>query len=330
MNGSPTATVSKDRKVRVAICICTFKRPKLLRDLLTAISELTFHKCPNPEVIVVVVDNDERASAEQVCKSVVLPWIVRYSVELRRGITYARNRAIAESGSVDFIAFIDDDEVPSPQWLDELLWTHKKFGADVVSGPVVPRYAEEIAPWVKHGRFFEGRVDQTGTTRDTCATNNVLIGTHVFRLVPGFDHAFALSGAEDTHFSLRIRQAGFNIIWSQEAVVSELLSPERGRAAWILRRDYQTGNGWVFCETGVNAAPLVRTVRFCKASGHLVMGCVSAVWGALRLDRVAMVHSLRRASLGAGMLSALAGYRFLAYQGAETAQVSNAPRNLAK
>jgi hypothetical protein len=297
----------------------------MLRDLLAAIGDLTFRKNPIPEITIVIVDNDERGSAEQVCRSVVLPCTIRYAVESMRGITYARNRAIAESGSVDFIAFIDDDEVPSPRWLDELLWTQAKFGADVVSGPVAPRYASDIAPWVKQGGFFEGKIDQTGTVRETCATNNVLIRTHVLRSVPSFDHTFALSGAEDTNFFLRVKQAGFIIVWSQEAVVSELVPPDRANVAWILRRDYQTGNGWVFCEIGLNSAPLIRVLRFCKASMHIAMGCLTAVWGALRLNQVAILCSMRRASLGAGMLSALAGHRFLAYRGSAGTPLPDRP-----
>ena len=309
------------KKVSVAICICTFKRPVLLGDLLTAVGQLTFSKSPTPEIKVVVVDNDTLASAKDVCEAARSPLPITYAVEPQRGITYARNRAIAEAGSVDFIAFIDDDEVPSTPWLDELLWTQQQFRADVVSGRVVPRYAAEIASWVKHGEFFERKIGATGTLRSTCATNNVLIKTAVLTSVSGFDHAFALSGAEDTHFFLRIRQAGFKIVWSEEAAVSELLPAERGTPAWILRRDYQTGNGWVFCETDLNPSPQVRAFRLFKSLGHVGIGIFAALWACLRLNRAALMHSLRRASLGAGMLSALAGHRFLAYQSAGTAQI---------
>src|SRR5271169_3087612 len=98
--------------IRVAICIATLKRQELLRVLLNGIGQLKFRKLPTPQVQIVVVDNDELASAKKVCGSVAVPWPVKYVVEPRRGITHVRNRAIAEAGSVDFIAFIDDDEVP--------------------------------------------------------------------------------------------------------------------------------------------------------------------------------------------------------------------------
>ncbi len=44
-------------------------------------------------------------------------WPVEYVAEPERGIARARNRAVAACADVDFVAFIDDDEVPEPDWL---------------------------------------------------------------------------------------------------------------------------------------------------------------------------------------------------------------------
>jgi GT2 family glycosyltransferase len=238
-------------------------------------------------------------------------------VEQQRGITYARNRALIEAGAVDFIAFIDDDEFPAPEWLDTLLWTQANFAADVVSGPVFPKYSPEIPDWVKRGGFFKPRVFATGTGRKTCACNNVLIGTHVFRRVHGFDDAFALSGAEDTNFFLRVRRAGYKIVWSQQAVVYEVVSAQRGTVSWILRREYQTGNGWVFCERCSDSLGSW-ILRFFKGGGHVVIGTTIAIWRLLTMNKAGVVCSLQRVSLGTGMLAGLIGHRFLAYQNAGT------------
>ena len=307
--------------MRVAICICTFRRQKLLRELLKGIAQLAFHKIRTPQIQLVVVDNDELASAEEVCRTTSVPWPIQYVVEPRRGITHARNRAVSEAGSVDFIAFIDDDEVPSAGWLDELLWTQAESAADVVSGPVFPQYASEVAGWVKNGRFFEPRVSATGTEREVCACNNVLIGTHVFKRVPSFDDAFALSGAEDTNFFLRVRKAGHKILWSQQAVVCEAVSAQRGTVSWILRREYQTGNGWVFCEAAVNPGLRNWMVRSLKACGHIFLGSAKAMCWLVLLNKAAVVRAVQKVSLGAGMLAALVGHRFLAYKNAGAEQV---------
>ncbi len=301
--------------VKVAICISTFRRQNLLRDLLHGIGKLRFAKVSPPQLEIVVVDTpDESGSAQEVCDNTSLPWRLKYVVEPRRGLTYARNRAIAEAGSVDFIAFIDDDEVPSPQWLDELLWAQAKFSADVVSGPVSPTYSPEVAGWIKAGGFFASPPQATGTRCRTCATHNGLVATHVFAKVPQFNDSFALSGAEDTDFFLRASQAGCTIVWSQEAVVYEYTSANRGTITWLLRREYQTGNGWVFCEAVVGNRFRTWVIRFVKACGHLVIGSAAAFWRLLWFDGPAVVRSLQRVSLGIGMLAALVGHRFLAYQ----------------
>jgi glycosyltransferase involved in cell wall biosynthesis len=308
-------TAITDGNIRVAICISTFRRQRLLRELLHGIGQLSFRKVAAPQIEVVVVDTpDESGSAWEICKTVALPWPIKYVVEPRRGLTYARNRAVAEAASPDFIAFIDDDEVPARQWLDELLWTQAEFGAYIVSGPVFPIYAPQVPDWIKAGDFFASKPKPTGAPCRTCATHNGLVSSQVFKRVPGFDDAFALSGAEDTDFFLRATQAGCKIVWSQEAAVYEYTSASRGTIEWILAREYQTGNGWVFSEAVVDSRRRTWMVRFSKACGHVVIGSTHAFLRLLMLDRAAVVRALQRASLGAGMLAALIGHKFLAYQ----------------
>jgi hypothetical protein len=115
-------------------------------------------------------------------------------------------------------------------------------------------------------------------------------------------------------------------VWSQEAFVFEVVPGERGNVAWILRREYQTGNGWVFCEAGLDNRLGTSIVRFSKASGHFVIGSAKALWRSVLLDWPGIVRSLQRSSLGLGMLTALAGHRFLAYRNAGTQQTQQMRR----
>src|SRR5262249_31641540 len=141
---------------RVAICIATWRRPQGLLALLQSLDALVFEG-PEPELCVIVADNDERESAHAVCES-ARDWLrhpLHYVVEKRRGIPQARNASLlAALGRVDWIAFADDDEVADPRWLDALLRAQLASGADVVSGPVVPRFATGTPAWVAQGPFF--------------------------------------------------------------------------------------------------------------------------------------------------------------------------------
>jgi succinoglycan biosynthesis protein ExoM len=307
--------------MRVAICIATYKRTALLRDLLVGISQLAFRKVSAPEIEIVVVDNDRARTAEPVCAGIVLPWTVKYVVEQNRGIVHARNRAVCEAGLVDFLAFIDDDEVPSPHWLDELLSAQQRFRADVVGGPLVPKFGPNTPEWIKASNLFGPQMLSTGDRFELCSTGNVLVRSEVFASAGGFDQRFNLSGGEDTHFLLRVRRAGYSMIWSQEAVVCETVSQERANLAWILRRGYQGGNSWSWCELALDYRLRVRAARLLKAMAYVIVGA-AAVWPSLLRGRAALAQALRKLCVGLGMLTGLAGRKFLAYQNAGSPSVS--------
>jgi len=102
-----------------------------------ASANLRFQKVPVPEIQLIVADNDAGGTAADVCGSIPKRWPVKYVIEPRRGISHTRNRAIGEATAVEHSVH-DDDEIPEPAWLDELLWTQGQTGADVVAGPVLP------------------------------------------------------------------------------------------------------------------------------------------------------------------------------------------------
>src|SRR5262245_40320356 len=139
--------------VDVAICIASFQRPDGLAALLGALAELRFAGRA-PSLAVVVVDNDPAESARAVVERAraALPHPIDYRLEPRRGIPHARNAALAAAlHRAHWLAFIDDDEIPAPGWLDALLAVAARTGADIVTGPVVPRFAAAPAHWVAEG-----------------------------------------------------------------------------------------------------------------------------------------------------------------------------------
>jgi succinoglycan biosynthesis protein ExoM len=123
---------------RVAVCIGTFRRPEGLRRLLQALDALRFERLPRPDLVIVVVDNDPAGSARAVCDSIAptVRYTIRYEIEATPGISHVRNRAARLArDQADLVAYLDDDEVPEPRWLEELLVVQQAHAADVVAGP---------------------------------------------------------------------------------------------------------------------------------------------------------------------------------------------------
>jgi succinoglycan biosynthesis protein ExoM len=306
--------------VQVAICIGTFKRHDLLRKLLIGVSELAFRKIPVPDITVIVVDNDSSRTGEEVCAAAQLPWLRKYVVEPRRGIACVRNRAVLEAGDVDFVAFLDDDEVPTPFWLDELLWAQARFEADVVAGPVLTEFAPDVPSWVTSGKFFDRVTFPTGHSMDKCSTNNVLIRREVFAIVPSFNEDLELTGADDTHFFMRVNRAGYKIVWASDAIVHEAISSKRGNFGWLLRRGYRLGNSWSLCELSLDLRFRVRVVRALKAFGWIAKGFALGL-ASLFQGKTAAVWALRTVWYGAGQLSGLTGHKYQEYRSAGTDSV---------
>lgn len=138
--------------LQICVCICTYKRPLLLRRLLDALPK-QLRGSIDFEVTCTVVDNDASRSAETIvsgfCKDTGFP--LRYECEPERNFAIVRNRAV-DSSDGHFIAFVDDDEVPANNWLLNLMDALYSFGSDGALGPVRPYFEEEAPGWLKRSR----------------------------------------------------------------------------------------------------------------------------------------------------------------------------------
>ena len=142
----------------ISVCIATYKRPKRLQMLLDGLNKLVFEKIEQPKIEVIVVDNDKADIARRICDRVKsqFQWSIKTGVEPERGITYARNKTIEMvSDKADYIAILDDDEIPEPSWLEKLVLAQNQYDSPIVAGPVMPRFMDkEVPKWVVKGKFF--------------------------------------------------------------------------------------------------------------------------------------------------------------------------------
>lgn len=264
----------------ITICVCTFKRPELLKRLLKAVSALRTEGWVTYSVV--IADNDRERSAESVVREFAASaaFKVTYCSEPRQNIALARNKTL-EHAEGDFIAFIDDDEYPCPDWLVELLGSLRAHNADGVLGPVRPHFEETPPDWAVRGGFFERPRHATGYRIDLkeARTGNLLFARRILDGVsPVFREQFG-TGGEDVDFFRRMMEQGRVFIWCDEAPVFESVPPSRANRRYLLRRGLLRGRNNFNNPKGRIAKMLVSTVAaplyalmlpFCLLAGQHV------------------------------------------------------------
>lgn len=320
-------------KSQICVCACTYQRPEGLAALLEGVAQQRFSSLPRPSIHIVIADNEGSERARQICadfqRQSAIP--LSYVHEAERGISFARNACLDHiPPGCEFFAFIDDDEVPQPDWLERLIEAQAATGADIVQGPAVAVFAEGAPRWLVSGNFLGWpRRDWRGIEVSLeeyqdlgeAYTNNVLVRTaSVSAAALRFDPAFALTGGEDTDFFRRLKAAGNRIVYAPRAVVKEFVPPDRATLSYRLRLEYRIAASPLAVKArkkkpGRYFRQLKNFWRDCgprRVSSGLACLAGSALTGRLNMDRV--VTACLRLASGAGQFSRAIGIRYRIYR----------------
>jgi glycosyltransferase involved in cell wall biosynthesis len=228
--------------MKLAICVITYKRKAGLARLLRSIAEVTVPEAVR-EIALFVVDNDARESARDVVAEFGsdFPFVLFYGQEPRRGISLARNHALQLAKEFDFIAFVDDDEAVSKQWLSELVQTQRRGDFDLVTGPIRPVYEKDPPTWLKQMKYFEKNGYRLGQGAKATGSNNMLIKKRALQTTEAFLPVFNLMGGSDGHFVHDFFKRGARIGWADDAVVFDFIPESRLKAGWYWQRRFRFG-----------------------------------------------------------------------------------------
>ena len=208
----------------VSVIVCTRDRPADLRACLDSLVRL---RTPPHEIL--VVDNcpsDDRA--REVCAESP----ARYLREDRPGASRARNRGIVEATG-EVIAFLDDDCVVDPGWLDELGETLADPLVMALTGYLGPleldkraQYLFEVRrlPALPRAPSVRRRPRLTGQAGGVAgASANSMFRRRVFEELGLFAEdlspATPTRAAEDKYLFYRIVEAGYRIVFDPARIV---------------------------------------------------------------------------------------------------------------
>ncbi len=301
--------------MNIAVCALTFRRPDGLARLLEGLAQQQFTTV-EPDFSINIVDNDPEGSGEKTCDAWRdrLRWPLNYVIEPRRGIAFARNAALDAGRGTTWRVFIDDDEVPNPDWLDQLIRVQREYDADVVGGPVIPHLPDDTPEWIGRGGFFNRRRHPTGQRLPHAFTNNVLFRSSILdELNLRFNERWALMGCEDRAFFQTIGMAGYRIIWADQAIVTEWIPPTRATAEWLIQRHYRVGNTTAFVELDLRPAWKMRPLLLAKSAVWALIGLGLQVAGPFG-DEILRLRGKRASAYARGLLTGVRGIPFEEYR----------------
>ena len=236
---------------KIVVCIPTYKRPEMLKKLVTSIRECNIDKALISLVNIVIVDNDAARSAESTVTGLIETSVtggeINYSCFPEKGLANVRNELlrIGLSMNPDFLVFVDDDEFVTPGWLNELVGTIISNNGDLTMGPVnsvvgsdIPDY---ISSWLDRADYFNNARLNFIRTGNLIIKVKSLLEKNVW-----FDPRFNKTGGEDSFFGIQMIKKGASIFWAAQAVVCETVPDDRANIKWLFTRYYNGANKFAF------------------------------------------------------------------------------------
>jgi len=303
----------------VCIAVPTYRRPDQLARLMEALARET--SCTlAPRCEVVIVDNDPSGGARALAseRAATFPVPLHYAGVRAPGLSVVRNFALARAASaeLDALVMIDDDEIPEPGWLAELLRVAATSGADAVAGVVLPRFSEPPSRWILASRFFDPPRYADATVLNECAAGNILIRmAAVRRFGLAFDMTMNLAGGEDQLFTRQLSARGGRIVYAAHAVAYERIDPARATLRYLVQRSLRYGNTWTIGDRKIHRPGLRLALHGLKTAAALMFsrGILPLVPWTIARGRGGAAEALGWVARGCGMLLGVAGIRVLEY-----------------
>ena len=184
------------------IAVCSLGRNPNLDFCINELLKIKMITNHNIEVLLVLNRDDTHENYDE---------RLLVSYEPIQGFSSVRNKAISVLPKNANLLFLDDDEIPTLHWLNEMVRMHEKYPNDIIFGPVFSTAESEGASYRNRMmRKYDGLKDEQ-TVRQAGIGNMLVPNSVINKDYFYFDLVFNKSGSEDTDLCFRLRRNRINI-----------------------------------------------------------------------------------------------------------------------
>jgi glycosyltransferase involved in cell wall biosynthesis len=295
--------------VSVVICAYTTER---WDNLLAAIASVDQQHDRASLEIVVVIDHNPPLLEKMAAAG--LDVRLTGNVEAR-GLSGARNSGV-QLASGQIVAFLDDDAIADPGWLEALVTTYDDPSVAGAGGAIRPLW-ETGRPWWWPEEFdwvvgctYRGMPEQRAVVRNVIGCN-MSFRRDVLESIGGFAHGIGRIGtrplgAEETELSIRLgrRWPNRSIVYEPDASVDHRVPASRATFRYFRSRCYAEGLSKAAVSKLVGATDALATER-AYAARTLGRAVLAELRRAIRGDRTAIGRGL---AIIVGLAITTAGY----------------------
>jgi glucosyl-dolichyl phosphate glucuronosyltransferase len=234
----------------ISVIICTRNRALLLRK---AISSVVSQDFPKTDYDVVIVDNGSTDQTPEIVQEFHDRARIRYIYEERIGLCIARNTGW-RAAEGRYVAFLDDDAIACPGWLDAIRVAFEDAILGVVGGRVTPIWERKPPSWLATEIAGSltiidwGPVDKNikDIRREWLVGANMALPKAILIEIGGF-HPWLdrvgtnLLSSGDVFLQKEIIRRGFCCRYVPRIAVEHLVPASRLDQRWFLRRFFWQG-----------------------------------------------------------------------------------------
>ncbi|MDD2862497.1 MAG: glycosyltransferase [Acidiphilium sp.] len=243
---STSPRASQPARPLLSVAICTHNRSLATARCLAGLG------APRSDIDILIIDSGSNAIEAEAIERISTRFGAQHIRLAAMGLSAARNAALAASHGT-WIAYLDDDATPAPDWV-EVLTRSIAQDPDIAAmgGSILPQFQSRLPSWWPPSLRAVLTIIDTVKPDDPGAADtepyaaNIAFRRDILTRFGGFPaclgrHGVRLLSNEETYIIRRLRRARLKVRFNPHLVVHHEIARERLQPAWLIDRQYWSG-----------------------------------------------------------------------------------------